>query len=449
MKTIFKTILMLSIIFLDISCKKIIDISTPPNQLTPDKVFSNSNSVIAATANLYTVLGSVDGNFIPSIGTYTDELITINVDATSTEFSNSSLTSINSRVLSVWQNLYSTIYKCNSLIENLQGASAIPDSIKNQSIGEAKFLRAYSHLMLTNIYDDVPLITTTNVTVNALSSKIASKQVYQQIIADLNDAVLLLPSAYTGDGQKIRANKWAAVTLLAKSYLYNGDYTNAEIQATQVITSGQYSILANLNTVFLANSNEAIWQTWNANGYTTINSIPSSGKPSYQIAPSLRNAFETGDKRQINWIKSTTISGTTYSYPYKYKQRTITTGTNAEYTMNLRLAEVYLIRGEARAQLNEINPALADLNVIRNRAGLGNISTSSQSVLLSSIFHERQVELFNEAGSRFFDLKRSGAINSILGGLKPLWKPTASIFPIPQSEELKDPNLTQNAGYNN
>ena len=69
--------------------------------------------------------------------------------------------------------------------------------------------------------------------------------------------------------------------------------------------------------------------------------------------------------------------------------------------------------------------------------------------MLSAIYQERQVELFDEAGNRFFDLKRTGTINTVLGQIKPLWKPTGNLFPIPQSDELKDPYLTQNPGYTN
>ncbi|QHS55903.1 RagB/SusD family nutrient uptake outer membrane protein [Mucilaginibacter sp. 14171R-50] len=441
--------LILAVILVNYSCKKVLSIDPPKNQLTPDKVFDNSSSLNAATSNLYTVLGAVDGNFIPAVSTYTDELITTNVDATSTEFSNGILTSENTRVLSVWQNLYSAIYKANALIEGLKTSVSIPDSVKTQCLGEALFMRAYCLFMLTNVYGDVPLVTSTNVTINAMAPKVSGKLIYQQVIDDLKEATSLLPVNYTGDGEKIRANKWVAVAFLAKAYLYTGDYANAETQATQIISSGQYT-LTNLNNVFLANNSEAILQLWNTSGYSNLSFVPASGKPSYQISLSLLNAFEPGDNRKSNWINSTIISGTTYFYPYKYKLRTITTGTNAEYTMYMRLGEVYLIRAEARVQQNHLADALSDLNIIRNRAGLGNITGSStQASLLTTIFHERQVELFYESGNRFFDLKRSGTISSVLTPIKPLWKSTGSIFPIPQSEELKDPNLIQNPGYNN
>jgi hypothetical protein len=431
-----------------VSCKKLVSIDSPPDQLTPDKVFNTASSVTAATADMYTLLGTVDQNFIPPVGTYSDELVTTRIDATSSEFSKSLLTPVNSSVLSIWQNLYTTIYKANAIIIGLQVPVTIPDSIKNQCLGEALFMRAYSHFLLTNIFGDVPLVTTTNVTINASAKRASSTVVYGQVITDLKQAALLLPTAYTGDGEKVRANKWAATALLAKVHLYTGDFIDAENQASLVINSNQYT-LTDLNSIFLANSDEAILQLWNINGYTTLNSVPFSGIATYQIATSLLNSFESGDNRLSAWVKSTTLSGVTYYYPYKYKLNSPSSGGSSEYTMYLRLGEIYLIRAESRAQQNNLAGAAADLNVIRNRAGLSSTLASTQSAMLSAIYHERQVELFDEAGNRFFDLKRTGTINTVLGQIKPLWKPTGSLFPIPQSDELKDPFLTQNLGYTN
>ena len=445
-KIIINTVYLLVLLF-GFSCKKLISVPSPPTQLTNDKVFDNSSAAIAATANLYTVLGTVDGNFIQQVGTYTDEFVTTNVDEKSAEFAKSALLATNTSVLSVWQNLYKTIYNANAVIGGLQSSSRLPDSIRNQCLGEALFMRAYCHFMLTNIYGDVPLITSTNVTINASASRVSSNLVEQQVITDLKSAAALLPTAYTGSGEKVRANKWAATALLAKAYLYTGDFKDSEIATSAIINSGQYA-LTNLNSVFLANSNEAILQLWNMNGYTTLNSIPSSGEPIYQVAPSLLNAFEAGDQRLTNWINSTSPSGTTYYYSYKYKQNSPVSGSSAEYTMYLRLGEIYLIRAEARAQQSgEFTLAASDLNIIRNRAGLGNTNAVSQTDLLLAIFHERQVELFNENGNRFFDLRRSGTINSVLSALKPFWKFTGNVFPIPQSEVLQDPHLTENPGY--
>jgi hypothetical protein len=163
----------------------------------------------------------------------------------------------------------------------------------------------------------------------------------------------------------------------------------------------------------------------------------------------LLNGFESGDERKNAWIKSTTINGITYNFPYKYKVRTTAAGApKAEYNMVLRLGEQYLIRAEARARQGNIPGAQSDLNAIRARAGLLNTPAGDKASLLLAIENERRVELFSEWGHRWFDLKRTGRANSILVVEKsPNWQSTDALYPIPQNEIATNPLLTQNAGY--
>lgn len=429
------------------ACKKLTGIDPPPNQLTPDKVFKDSSSAVAATANMYTLLATADANFLRNVGTYTDELVTTTSTGTATEFSNGSLTVTNSSVLSVWQNLYATIYKANAVIAGLSASMGISSTIKDQCLGEAKFVRAYCLYLLVNIYGDVPLPTTTDVTINSKLAKSPANSVMAQVIADLNDGASLMADSYPFSGEKVEPNKWAAQALLAKAYLYEKDYADAELQASSVINSGNYRLLDDISSVFTANNDEAIWQLWNATGSTSLCLVPASGVPAYQDSPQLLAAFEPGDLRETAWVHTSVVAGKTYYYPYKYKQRSPAAGPLAEYSMYLRLAEIYLVRAEARAQQQDLTGAAADLNMVRSRAGLSNTTAVTQADLLTAIMHERQIELFYEGGNRFFDLKRSATIGAVMQPLKPFWKPTAQLFPIPQAEVLSDPNLTQNPGY--
>ncbi len=158
------------------------------------------------------------------------------------------------------------------------------------------------------------------------------------------------------------------------------------------------------------------------------------------------NAFETGDQRLTNWIGVSTINGVNYYYPYKYKQH-LNTGIPAEGYDVFRLAEQYLIRAEALAQQGKLDSALGDINLIRNRAGLANASGSSTTQLMSIIMQERQAELICELGNRWFDLKRTGTINTVLGALKPGWEPYKALLPVQSIEIQNDPFLIQNPGY--
>jgi hypothetical protein len=311
------------------------------------------------------------------------------------------------------------------------------------------------HFTLVNFFGDVPLITTTNVNETSLAPRTAVATVYNQVVADLKDAQTLLDTANAGSSNRTRANKWSATAMLARVYLYLGDWANAETQATAVINNtGLYSLLttANLNNVFLASSTEAIWQLYSAgnNGFTQIGTsfLPgSSTTPKYVLTNQLLNAFETGDKRKTAWVNSTNVSGTLYYYPYKYRQYTITT-TGIEYYMQLRLAEEYLIRAEARAQQNKTGDAQNDLNIIRNRAGLTNTTATTKDDLLAAVSRERQVELFAEHGHRWFDLKRTNTIDAVMNAAKPgTWTSNAAKYPIPQTARNSNVNLGQNDGY--
>jgi hypothetical protein len=114
----------------------------------------------------------------------------------------------------------------------------------------------------------------------------------------------------------------------------------------------------------------------------------------------------------------------------------------------LRLAELFLIRAEANAQLNNVSNAVDDLNVLRTRAGLDLLPNSlSQQDCLNAVYQERRVELFAEWGHRWFDLKRTGQADAVLGTMKPAWKSSAVLYPIPFGEIQLNPLLTQNAGY--
>ena len=117
------------------------------------------------------------------------------------------------------------------------------------------------------------------------------------------------------------------------------------------------------------------------------------------------------DNRKTSWVDSTTFNAVKYYRINKYKVQTATAATlGNEYTVMLRLGEQYLIRAEARAQQSNIDGAQSDINVIRNRAGLGNTTAATQSTLLSAIAKERKLELFGEYGNRWFDLKRTGTL---------------------------------------
>ncbi|WP_121196115.1 RagB/SusD family nutrient uptake outer membrane protein [Mucilaginibacter gracilis] len=144
---------------------------------------------------------------------------------------------------------------------------------------------------------------------------------------------------------------------------------------------------------------------------------------------------------------STIYQGTPYYYFSKYKQKLTNTTATGEYVTYLRLAEQYLIRAEARAKQGNLAGAIADINVIRTRAGLLNTTAVLQPDILLAIEQERRIELFGEYGHRWNDLRRTGRANAVLGALKTTWTANAALYPIPKTEIQNNSNLTQNPGY--
>jgi hypothetical protein len=108
----------------------------------------------------------------------------------------------------------------------------------------------------------------------------------------------------------------------------------------------------------------------------------------------------------------------------------------------IRIAELYLIRAEARAQQNKLELALADLNAVRARADVAEFSSASQIEILRAIENENSLEFAFEA-HRWFDLVRTGRAGEVLG----LTNQHYWLFPLPYSDILSDPDADQNPGY--
>jgi hypothetical protein len=237
------------------------------------------------------------------------------------------------------------------------------------------------------------------------------------------------------------------------------NWVGADSAASAVINSGQFDLVG-LDSVFLANSKEAILQlqTPNTSPYATLegqNFIP----PCYSCGPGfawmtsqLVGSFEPNDLRRVNWVDSSTDGVYIYYSPFKYKINSQPTGPAAENYMVLRLAEQYLIRAEAEANGagNGLSAADADLNMVRERAGLPAYSGTNKDSVLSTIMHEKRIEFFAEWGHRWLDLRRWGTALLTLDTITyktPYMDSTQLLYPIPTTEIQSDPNLAQNNGY--
>lgn len=459
MKNKYFPILLLTIISVNVGCKKFVQVGPPSNQIANSTVFLTSETATAAVNGMYSSMASFSLNFAAGgpavyLGLYSDELTTVSTAANNLEFADSKLSPANSIVYSnFWRVPYQYIYQANTCIEGLQD-SPIPTALRSQLLGESYFLRAFCYWQLVSMFGDVPLVlSSSDFDSNSKMQRTDSDKVIEQIISDLSKAKTLLNTSYPSVG-RFRANYYAASALLSRIHTYLGNWNEVLNNCNEIITqSGIYGLETDVNKVFLIGSNEAIWQTSAGQpstdtheGFAFVPSTSATLRPNYLVRNSLYDAFLTVDKRKTNWIGSKVVSGITYRYPFKYKVR-IGTATKVEAQMMFRLGEIYLNRAEAKAKLGDAT-AIDDLNKIRTRAGLATLSGLSAQALIDAIIQERRLELFAEWGLRYFDLKRIGQLDATLAPLKSGWVSTGSLFPIPLTEMLTAPNLTQNPGYN-
>lgn len=443
-----------------ISCKKFVEIPPPENQLVSENAFSDDKTADATVAGLYSIMNAYNYQFanalsssMPAFGA--DEFYYAFSVSSFDEFKEDELTPDNSYVNSFWESPYAYIYHANAIMEGLEKSTKVSPATKNQLMGEAKFIRGFLYFYLVNRFGDVPLILNTDYKVNTVMPRTEKAKVWESVINDLKDAQGLLSNEYISS-ERIRPNKAAATTMLARAYLYQQKWDLAEAEATKVIDDPKYKLLDDLNSVFLKNSEEAIWQlqsvntsTRGVNTWEGFNIVPFSptGRAYYNLYDVLVNAFEPGDLRKANWTKTYVTGGKTYYFPYKYKIRTSTSV--AEYSMVLRFAELFLIRAEARAQQEKLDDAKADIDQIRERADLVPLADGlNKAQTLAAIARERRVELFAEWGHRWFDLIRTGKAIEVLSPLKPDIDLHDLIYPIPRSAMRTNPNLEQNEGYN-
>jgi hypothetical protein len=435
------------------SCKKVLD-TQPQASLDANTAYTTKQGVEAGIVGAYDALqgtGYYSLNYLLFSEMYADNIQEVGTFPTFAQVYNKAITFDNVDIALIWNAIYVVINRSNNILLSAPTISD-PSFAKDRAIGECETLRAMAYFDLLRMFGGspngynqtggvgVPLrVTPTLTAANGYNVPRATEAaVYTQILADLSDAIAKLPTTSVGAG---RVNKYVATALLARVQLYRANYTDAEAQATTVISSGVYTLVsgANYGSNFSATSasSETIWQIpYNS---TDVNNIAfyyypttNGGRNEVSATASLLAAIEPGDVRKI-YDFSTTPSGKSAKYV------NVTPGIDP---VNLfRLSEMYLIRAEARAMENtpaSLVGALADLNVIRIRAGLTPSTAATQAALMTAIIQEDRIEFAHEA-HRFFDLRRVNQTGIV--------QTARNLFPIPQSEILNSGGVVvQNPG---
>nr|WP_314896545.1 RagB/SusD family nutrient uptake outer membrane protein [uncultured Flavobacterium sp.] len=401
----------------------------------------------------------------------------------------------------VWNKEYKTIALANTIIEKVEAGSL---SNKTFAIAEAKFIRAWCYFELTTMWGDVPLRLENPTTISAeafAKPKSSRAEIYAQIEADLAVAIDGLPDK-TAVKNNFRVSKGAAQALLGKVLVFQGKTLAAIPYLKAVIDNPAHGLGSDVSKVWLKDSEfgkESLFEVgfittkgydWSnqtiggrnesnifiqlmgarGDGYFNLTGTGLSNGWGFNLPTAkILNAFDTaGDvNRKAATVMSEaelnafggSLTGTPWDYEggirTKYAARTSETSSGGvaalNYGTNLRLfrfAEVLLLAAEAYNKEGQDDKARIELNKIRNRAGLADVSSSLTGAnLFDAIVNEKFLELAFE-GQRFWDLVRWGRANAELSSKG--YTSKNDLFPIPASEIAKNKALTtadQNPGY--
>lgn len=359
-----------SVCLIQSSCEDFVDVELPDNRIVSETVFTNDETANSAVMGIYNELFKADfanGDFssVTMLGELAaDNFQTTVINDALREFEDNDLLTNNSYNLNLWSSAYNIIYMCNSVIEGLNTFQGVSEKTKDKLMAEAQFVRAFVYFHLVNLYGDIPLIQTTDYRENALAYRNSITEVYELIIDDLESAAAILDPTFDND-ERLRANKFTALALLARVHLFLEDWEKAETLSTQVINNSEnYTLLNNLDEVFLANSKEAIWQispagrgalslTTNEARVFVITGPPPNSQQPIALTTDFLNVFDEEDLRFQHWVGEFNTESHVYHYPFKYKNNR-SEAKIIEYSMAMRLAEQYLIRAEARAHQGKL-----------------------------------------------------------------------------------------------
>jgi len=432
------------------SCKKFLEVK-PQDSIPDDLTIVDKASAQTALRGVYRAL-SADayyGSSFPSIGYLQgDNIQWTGSQSIVQQFIDHKVKADNATVASVWSAIYATINRANYIIAKVPPLvdATLTDADRAQLTGEAYFIRALCYFDLARAWGGVQNVLTPTLSASDKTgiSRSSLAATWAQVLADLTKAesLLILPTAQN----PVRANKETSWALLARYYLYQKNWVQAESYASKVLANtGNYQLLKPYGSFFNPASavatRESVFELSYSSTYTNSHRgqwQPPANGGTRQIAPNdalvaqLNNPLIGGNR---NALIAKTSAGLWYGNLY-YRSP----ATDPAYI--IRIAELYLLRAEARANQDNISNALTDLNAVRDRAGLAGSAAATKDELLLAIENERKVEFAFEP-HRWFDLVRTGRAAAVLG----ITDAGKYVLPVPAAELLTDKSLEQNPGY--
>ncbi len=438
----------------------------PASSVTIDKVYKTASDYNVAVIGCYAKLQS-QVNFYTECCEYRSDNLSLGAPTAGTQdrydIDHFTEKPSNGILSSYWANFNNNVYRCNLLLDQIDGAN-FAENLKKQYKGEAMFIRALNYFNMYRIWGGVPA--TKHVVSAAEALKVArysDEQMFDLIAGDLKEIVdnNYLPETYSSADMG-RATSGAAKALLGKVYLTFHKWTEAKDILSQLI--GKYQLVSPIAQVFNVdnkNNNEIIFAVHfnkeiEGEGHSYWYNLTNASDDTNQTS-SLLNTFPTGDARK-DLITYVQVEKTVRLMNKFYDTKSPTFKTVGNDQILLRYADVLLMYAEA---LNEIqydasegSLALKYLNAVRQRAGISNLTAKqlpTQEKFRKGILVERQRE-FPYEGQRWFDLVRMGFAKSVMAENGVEIKDYQLLFPIPQQEIEKVGNksiLWQNPGYDN
>ncbi|MCK9203354.1 MAG: RagB/SusD family nutrient uptake outer membrane protein [Bacteroidales bacterium] len=443
-----KKILFILIVFAfaTISCTKMLNIE-PTESISADQAISDKSGVDKAITGAYYSLhdvGNYARNFVIVEDLAADNLAWTGTTRDYLQIADNEIAADNGIIDGIWSSNYDCINRVNNVLARIDGIDMTTDE-RNLYTGDGLFLRALSHFNLLALFGGIPIKTQPTLDLSTIDqARNTVPEVYTQIISDLLEAEELLPSTRSLG----RASSFSATALLARVYLSQFQYTSdpaiaalAITKADKVINEGGYIMAPAFADLFNGNTTESIFEViFDAQNYNRLAQyfFPVSLTGRYEVSPTNEfvQLFQTNDTTRFN----TSITFDENNLPYGIKYKDIVSGTDRVYV--LRLAEMYMIRAEARAYTNgNIEDIRNDINILRARAGLDPTTATDYPELKLAIESERRHEFAFES-QRWSDLIRTKRATTILG-----IDEKYTLFPIPLSELQTNKLMTQNPGY--
>jgi starch-binding outer membrane protein, SusD/RagB family len=455
-----KLFLSLTVILFATGCQDLLK-PEPIDLLTDDIVLNAPGDVPNVELGLYSAFRPIIPSSVIAGDCTADMLIHNGTFSNFRELGTKQITAANSSAAALWGSVYNTVYVANFILEKLPDVTGVASSERDRVMATAHFLRGYAYFVALYSFGGVPLVTETPISANLNIARASSVDVVSFIEEDFNAALGQLPLSPPNAGY---AGEYAVQAALAKFHLYRQNWSEAEDFATSVIESNHYALDSLFEKVVTTDfTPEAIFEM----GYTVFDDPGSNTAiglnnlfvvrreivPSNQTVLALSSS-EAGERFLSIKFNINDFGGADNGWSVaKYG----TGDANNNNVVALRLAEMYLIRAEARARLGNvtgINSAQSDVNVLRHRADpetgtrTPRVGIVTQAQMLQIIENERVYELAFE-GHRWYDLVRTGRAEVVMEAFNSNWKEAYELWPIPQREMQTNPALAghQNPGY--